>query len=99
MDAYNFYVGDYRSHGWAGQDSKLVQNSTSTRSKQSNVDEIVNQAILLIFATLAFLAAASTVLSAVWLQTYSKSWYLPAAMLLCLEDPCGIDFKRSFLRH
>jgi hypothetical protein len=57
-----------------GHDSKIVLNSQLTPSKQSDMDSYVNRANLFIFGCLAVIAGASTLLSAVWLQSYRISW-------------------------
>jgi phospholipid-transporting ATPase len=62
---------------YTGHDSKLLRNATAAPIKRSNVDEVTNRQILLLFVALMLLALISTVSSAVWTSQHeSGDWYL-----------------------
>lgn len=66
---------------YTGSDSKLIKNSSTTPSKRSSIDSLVNQAFLVIFLLLFVLVSTSMILNAIWTtQAVNNSeapWYIP----------------------
>lgn len=63
---------------YTGQETKLIRNSRGAPSKRSRVDRTVNTCILLIFAALAVLCTASTIMHSTWVGNKGDAWYLSA---------------------
>lgn len=62
---------------FTGHETKLMQNSRVTPSKQSNVYKMVNRCILLIFATQTILCIISTACNMTWMdRNETRLWYM-----------------------
>eukprot|EP00466_Bigelowiella_natans_P005228 jgi/Bigna1/132164/aug1.16_g6872 len=76
---------------YTGDDTKIMQNSTETPSKLSNIDKILNRTLYIIVMTQAILVTATDVAGLVWrkehlgkkddggtsgIETYYSAWYL-----------------------
>eukprot|EP00054_Salpingoeca_dolichothecata_P013519 m.75492 g.75492 ORF g.75492 m.75492 type:complete len:1176 (-) comp20522_c0_seq1:32-3559(-) len=62
---------------YTGHESKLMQNASAAPIKRSNVDDVTNKQIILLFFVLLALCCFSTIANAVWLGDHeSADWYL-----------------------
>eukprot|EP01022_Parablepharisma_sp_SALTPOND_P033355 TRINITY_DN88560_c0_g1_i1.p1 TRINITY_DN88560_c0_g1~~TRINITY_DN88560_c0_g1_i1.p1 ORF type:complete len:1431 (-),score=165.41 TRINITY_DN88560_c0_g1_i1:96-4388(-) len=60
---------------YTGQDTKLLLNSSSGRVKQSRIERIMNQLILIILAIQLLLCVVAGVLAAIWQANYADEHY------------------------
>jgi len=60
---------------YTGRQTKLLLNSSSSRQKQSRVEKIMNQLILLILAVQITLCIVAAVLAAIWQGFYADDHY------------------------
>lgn len=61
---------------YTGHDTRLMQNSTESPHKRSNVERATNWMILAVFAMQLLLCAAAAVANAVYTRQLEDSWYL-----------------------
>lgn len=80
---------------YTGPDTKLMQNSRPTPSKQSNVYKMVNRCIILIFMTQFVLCLISTISFGLWSAEHEGEgvlWYMGSL----LEETSASDVVLSF---
>ncbi|XP_038647232.1 phospholipid-transporting ATPase IA isoform X2 [Scyliorhinus canicula] len=62
---------------YTGHDTKLMQNTTRAPLKLSNVEQITNLQILLLFGLLLFISLVCAIGSTIWTSRHAKGdWYL-----------------------
>jgi phospholipid-transporting ATPase len=79
---------------YTGRETKLMLNSSSGRLKQSRIEKMMNQLIILILLIQIFLCLIAAILAAVFQYKYSKEHYY-----LKFDDKSGLVFIINFFSY